>query len=158
MSSSDKKPTSPTGHRGLDELIFGPKPSTRVDATAPPPEPDETAPPEDADVWEAPSGYLRCTRHQVFSVMLIRKDKKFRIIPYNNIDEGEGVFNGDSLTFHFFVGEVKYAAVIQGTITHMQRVADKIAGGKAELVRANGDEIRSVTWEPVVESESEEEE
>jgi hypothetical protein len=40
----------------------------------------------------------------------------------------------------------------------MKGVADKIAGGKAELVRANGDEIRSVTWAPVVEPESEEEE
>jgi hypothetical protein len=126
-------------------MLFG-EPTPLVEVGA---EPDETLPPEDAEVWEAPSGYLRCARHQVFSLMLIRKDKKFRIIPYGNIDEGEGVFNGVSFTFHFFVGRAKYAAVIEGMITHMQRVADKIAGGKAELVRANGDEIRSVTWNVV---------
>ena len=41
----------------------------------------------------------------------------------------------------------------EGTITHLQRVAaDKIAGGKAELVRANGDEIRVGNREPVPEA------
>jgi hypothetical protein len=33
----------------------------------------------------------------------------------------------------------------------MQWVADEIPGGKAETIRANGDEIRSVTWEPIPE-------
>jgi hypothetical protein len=97
----------------------------------------------------------------VFSLLLIRKDKKQKMIPYGNIDDGEGVFNGNSFTFYFFVGKVKYAAVIEGTVTHMQRVAEKIAGGKAEIVRANGDEIRSVTWdvaEVPIESEEEAEE
>jgi hypothetical protein len=43
-------------------------------------------------------------------------------------------------------GGTAYEATIEGTIAHLQRVADKIAGGKAELITANEDEIRVMTW------------
>jgi hypothetical protein len=111
-------------------------------------------PPKDEDVWEAPSGYLRCARHQVFAVELIKKDGELLVIPYSAVEIGSGKFNGDRFAFRFVNGDVLYEAVIEGTITHTQRVVDKIAGGKAEMIRANGDEIRSVTWAPVKEEES----
>jgi hypothetical protein len=48
--------------------------------------------------------------------------------------------------------DAAYEAMIEGTITYLQRVMDKIADGKAGLIRANGDEIRVVNWEPVPEA------
>jgi len=142
-----EKPTF-TGSPTLDER-FGFKPTTVVDVT--PPEPDPSEPPSDPDVWESPSGYLRCARHQVFALELIRRDGVLTVIPYSAIDSGDGRFNGDRFQFRFFRGDAAFEATLEGTITHLQRVVDKIAGGKAELVRANGDEIRVVTWEAIAE-------
>jgi hypothetical protein len=142
----DAKKPSFTGSSKLDEK-FGLTPTVLVDVNA---EPDPSIPPDD-ETWEAPTGYLRCTKHQVFSLMLVAKDKRMIMIPYSQIESGSGEFNGNQFTFRYTRDELLFEAVIQGTITHMQRVADKIAGGKAEHVRTNGDEIRSVTWEPVAE-------
>lgn len=142
-----KKPSF-SGSSRLDER-FGLKPTDLVDVKD---EDDPSIPPDD-ETWEAPTGYLRCAKHQVFSVMLVHHDKSMLMIPYSAIDTGRGTFNGNQFTFRFFIGEAAYEAVIEGTITHMQRVADKIAGGKAEHVRANGDEIRNVTWAPAAEPE-----
>ena len=145
------KPTF-TGSSKLDER-FGFKPTTVVDVT--PPEPDPTIPPADDpnEIWEAPSGYLRCARHQVFSLLLIRRDGIQLMVPYSSLDSGEGRFNGDKFVFRFFRGDAAYEATLEGPITYLQRVVDKIAGGKAELIRANGVEITSVTWEAVDEEE-----
>jgi hypothetical protein len=144
----DAKKPSFTGSSKLDER-FGLTPTDLVDVKD---EDDPTSPPEDfEDYWEAPTGYLRCTRQQVFSLILVAKDKSMIMIPYSLIESGSGTFNGDRFAFRFTRDELLFEAVIEGTITHMQRVADKIAGGKAEHVRANGDEIRSVTWAPVEE-------
>lgn len=143
----EKKPSF-TGSSKLDER-FGLKPTVLVDVDA---APDPEIPPED-DSWEAPSGYLRCAKHQVFSVVLVAKDRKQIMIPYSLIESGSGTFNGDQFVFRFTRDETLFEATITGTITHMQRVFDKLAGGKAEMIRANGDELRSVTWAPVVEPE-----
>lgn len=144
-----KKPSA-TGSRWMDESLGFGKEKPPIAAAA-----EEDAPPKDDDVWEAPTGYLRCARHQVFAVELVQKSGVMLVVPYSAIDGAEGKFNGDRFTFRFFRGEAAYEAAIEGTITHTQRVMDKIAGGKAELVRANGDEIRSVTWY-AVEAEAEE--
>ena len=73
------KPTF-TGSPTLDER-FGFKPTTVVDVT---PEIDPSEPPKEEDVWEAPSGYLRCARHQVFSLLLIRRDGVQLMVPYRD--------------------------------------------------------------------------
>lgn len=56
----------------------------------------------------------------------------------------------------FFRGDAAFEASIEGPVTQMQRVTDKLSGEKAQLVRANGDEIRSVTWFPVAAEEEDE--
>jgi len=140
-----------TGKSKLDEK-FGFKPTTVVDVS---PETDPTIPPADDpnEIWEAPSGYLRCARHQVFSLLLIRRDGIQLMVPYSAVDSGEGRFNGDKFVFRFFRGDAAYEATLEGPITYLQRVVDKIAGGKAEMVRANREEITSVTWEAIKEEE-----
>jgi hypothetical protein len=132
-----------TGNPRLDKMLGFPTETVDVN-------PDET-PPQDPDIWEAPSGYIRTTRTMVFSLILIKKNKEFLMIPYSAIESGTGVFNGDTFRFTFFIGEAAYEATIVGTVTHMQRVCDKIAGGKAEMIRSNDEEITSITWEPVPE-------
>ncbi len=73
------------------------------------------------------------------------------LISYGAIDSREERVNSDKFILQFFRGDAAYEATIEGTITHLQRVVDKICGGKAELIRANGDEIRVVTWSAVEE-------
>jgi hypothetical protein len=139
----DAKKPSFTGSSKLDER-FGLKPTVTVDVKD---EDDPDTPPENFEVWESPGRELRATKHQVFSVQLIHRDGSLRMIPYSAVDAGAGKYNGDRFTFRFWVGEAAYEATIEGTIKHTQRVVDYFCAGKAEMIRANGEELRSVTWE-----------
>jgi len=91
----------------------------------------------------------------VFALDLIKRDGTLIMIPYSAVDSGDGKFNSDKFTFRFSRGDAAFEATREGTITHLQRVVDKIAGGKAELLRANGDEIRLVSWEAIAEEPEE---
>jgi hypothetical protein len=106
--------SSITGSPTLDERFgFKPTPTTTVDVS---PEIDESKPTEYLDeIWEAPSGYLRCARHQVFALELIKRSGELCMIPYSAIDSGTGKCNGDKFSFIFFKGEAAYEATIEGT-------------------------------------------
>ncbi|WP_020475005.1 hypothetical protein [Zavarzinella formosa] len=106
-------------------------------------EANDIPPQADDDSFESPAGDGRDSHHQALAVQLVQLNRDCRAVLYGSII-GTIDYNPSKGISWSFEGKDSEDVVISGN--HLDRIFDKPALGKREVIRCNSSTVLSITF------------